>query len=152
PGPALTGDGLGPRLAMTLTIEQWAPSFAPLLMNGKPSGERMSTKLIDKLHAAGVVKMLQPLPNVDAVAGGVSEHEAAQAVIGVANALDDVYAVRDQVVVELDRIRHEQVCHVAIGRTMRLRHREMKLGAVDLQDHEPDRAPVLERLGEAEDV
>ena len=67
--------------AMTLTIEEWGPgkckltwnipdaklvltlaaaldgSFAPLLINGKPSGETMSIKLIDKLHAAGTVKM-----------------------------------------------------------------------------------------------
>ena len=67
--------------AMTLNIEQWgagkaklswripeanmvltivAPldgSFAPLLINGKPSGQTMSIKIIDKLHAAGVVKM-----------------------------------------------------------------------------------------------
>jgi hypothetical protein len=67
--------------AMTLTIEEWGPgkcklswhipdaklvltlvaaldgSFAPLLMNGKPSGQTMSVKLIDKLHAAGTVKV-----------------------------------------------------------------------------------------------
>jgi len=67
--------------AMTLEIEQWSPgrakltwriaqanmvltivstldgSFAPLLMNGKPSGETMSIKLIDRRHATGVVKM-----------------------------------------------------------------------------------------------
>jgi len=67
--------------AMTLQIEQWSPgkakltwhvaqanmvltivstldgSFAPLLLNGRPSGETMSIKLIDRRHATGVVKM-----------------------------------------------------------------------------------------------
>jgi hypothetical protein len=67
--------------AMTLTIDEWSPSkckltwritelkmvltlvatpdgsFAPLLVNGKPSGETMSIKFIDKRHAAGTVKM-----------------------------------------------------------------------------------------------
>ena len=67
--------------AMTLQIEQWSPgkakltwhvaqanmvltivsaldgTFAPLLLNGKPSGETMSIKLIDRRHATGVVKM-----------------------------------------------------------------------------------------------
>jgi len=67
--------------AMTLQIEQWSPgkakltwhvaqanmvltivsaldgTFAPLLMNGKPSGETMSIKVIDKRHSASVVKM-----------------------------------------------------------------------------------------------
>jgi hypothetical protein len=67
--------------AMTLTIEEWSPSkvkltwripdvkmvltlvsavdggYAPLLINGKPSGETMSIKLVDKRHAAGTVKM-----------------------------------------------------------------------------------------------
>jgi len=66
---------------MTLDIEQWSPgkakltwhvaqanmvltivsaldgTFAPLLLNGKPSGETMSIKLIDRRHATGVVKM-----------------------------------------------------------------------------------------------
>jgi len=32
-------------------------TFAPLLLNGKPSGETMSIKLIDRRHATGVVKM-----------------------------------------------------------------------------------------------
>jgi len=70
--------------AMTLKIEQWGPgkaklvwSFkgggmdgmsmslvssldgkdAPLLANGKPSGETMAIKLIDKLHSSTIVKM-----------------------------------------------------------------------------------------------
>jgi hypothetical protein len=67
--------------AMTLTIEEWSTSkakltwripeakivltlvsaldgsFAPLLLNSKPSGETMSIKLIDKRHAVGTVKM-----------------------------------------------------------------------------------------------
>jgi hypothetical protein len=67
--------------AMTLTVEEWSPgkakltwriteanlvltlvsaldgSYAPLLANGKPSGETMSIKLIDKRHTAGTVKM-----------------------------------------------------------------------------------------------
>ena len=67
--------------AMTLQIEQWSPgkakltwhvaqanmvltivsaldgTFAPLLLNGRPSGETMSIKLIDRRHATGVVKM-----------------------------------------------------------------------------------------------
>ncbi|HXU00418.1 MAG TPA: hypothetical protein VN903_05470 [Polyangia bacterium] len=67
--------------AMTLEIEQWSPgkakltwhipkanmeltlvtaldgSFAPLLMGGKPSGETMSIKIVDKLHTATIVKM-----------------------------------------------------------------------------------------------
>jgi hypothetical protein len=66
---------------MTLTIEEWSPgkakltwllaggktvltvasaldgSYAPLLINGKPSGETMSIKLVDKRHAVGTVKM-----------------------------------------------------------------------------------------------
>src|SRR4029079_17820931 len=67
--------------AMTMTIEQWAPgkakltyhikdppivltivsaldgSESPVLMNGKPSGETMAIKLVDKLHSVSVVKM-----------------------------------------------------------------------------------------------
>jgi hypothetical protein len=67
--------------AMTMTIEQWAPgkakltyhikdppivltivsaldgSESPVLMNGKPSGETMAIKLVDKLHSMTVVKM-----------------------------------------------------------------------------------------------
>jgi hypothetical protein len=67
--------------AMTLTIEAWGAgkgkltwnikepamaltilaamdgSEAPLLINGKPSGETMAIKLVDKLHANTVVKM-----------------------------------------------------------------------------------------------
>jgi hypothetical protein len=66
---------------MTLTIEAWAPgkakltwriadvklvltlvsaldgSEAPLLANGKPSGETMSIKMLDRLHSVGTVKM-----------------------------------------------------------------------------------------------
>ena len=66
---------------MTLTIEEWSPgrakltwriaeakmvltvesaldgSFAPLLVNGKPSGETMSIKIVDKRHTVGTVKM-----------------------------------------------------------------------------------------------
>jgi len=66
---------------MTLDIEQWSPgkakltwhiaqanmvltivlpldgTSAPLLINGKPSGETMSTKLVDKLHTTTIVKM-----------------------------------------------------------------------------------------------
>jgi hypothetical protein len=66
---------------MTLDIEQWSPgkakltwhiaqanmvltivlpldgTSAPLLINGKPSGETMSTKLVDKLHTSTIVKM-----------------------------------------------------------------------------------------------
>jgi hypothetical protein len=66
---------------MTLTVEEWGPgkakltwripeaklvltlvsaldgSFAPLLANGKPSGETMSIKMVDKLHFGGTVKM-----------------------------------------------------------------------------------------------
>ncbi len=67
--------------AMTMTIEQWAPgkakltyriqdppivltvasaldgSESPVLMNGKPSGETMAIKLLDKLHSSTIVKM-----------------------------------------------------------------------------------------------
>jgi hypothetical protein len=67
--------------AMSMTIEQWAPgkakltyriqdppivltivsaldgSESPVLMNGKPSGETMAIKLVDKLHSSTVVKM-----------------------------------------------------------------------------------------------
>ena len=67
--------------AMILTIEEWSPgkakltwriaqakmmltvvstldgSVAPLLINGKPSGEEMSIKVVDKLHTVGTVKM-----------------------------------------------------------------------------------------------
>ena len=69
--------------AMTLTIDSWGRgkakltydikikdtsmvltivsaldgSEAPVLMNGKPSGETMAIKLIDKLHSSTVVKM-----------------------------------------------------------------------------------------------
>lgn len=67
--------------AMTMTIDQWAPgkakltyhikdppivltivsaldgSESPVLMNGKPSGETMAIKLVDKLHSFTVVKM-----------------------------------------------------------------------------------------------
>jgi hypothetical protein len=66
---------------MTMKIEEWAPgkakltyhiknppivltivsaldgTEAPVLMNGKPSGETMAIKLIDKLHPSTVVKM-----------------------------------------------------------------------------------------------
>ena len=66
---------------MTLDIEEWSPgkakltwhiaqanmvltivlpldgTSAPLLINGKPSGETMSTKLVDKLHTTTIVKM-----------------------------------------------------------------------------------------------
>jgi hypothetical protein len=69
------------KAAMTMTIDQWAPgkakltyhikdppivltivsaldgSESPVLMNGKPSGETMAIKLIDKLHSSTVVKM-----------------------------------------------------------------------------------------------
>src|SRR3954471_8598113 len=65
--------------AMTMTIDQWAPgkgkltyriqdppivltiasaldgSESPVLMNGRPSGETMAIKLVDKLHSATVV-------------------------------------------------------------------------------------------------
>ena len=67
--------------AMSMTIEQWAPGKAkltyhikdppivltivsaldgtesPVLMNGKPSGETMAIKVLDKLHSSTVVKM-----------------------------------------------------------------------------------------------
>src|SRR5262245_53739081 len=67
--------------AMTLTIDEWGPnkvkltwrmaqpkmvltlvaaldgSEAPLLIDGKPSGETMAIKRIDNLHTAGTVKM-----------------------------------------------------------------------------------------------
>src|SRR6476469_8532056 len=67
--------------AMSMTIEQWAPgkakltyhikdppivltivsaldgSEAPVLMNGKPSGETMAIKMVDKLHSVTSVKM-----------------------------------------------------------------------------------------------
>jgi hypothetical protein len=67
--------------AMTMTIEQWAPgkarltyriqdppivltivsaldgSESPVLMNGKPSGETMAIKLVDRLHSSTIVKM-----------------------------------------------------------------------------------------------
>lgn len=67
--------------AMTLIIDEWSPgkckliwrmtaskmlmtlvsaadgSFAPLLIDGKPSGETMSIKLVDQRHAAGTAKM-----------------------------------------------------------------------------------------------
>ena len=66
---------------MTQDIEEWSPgkakltwhvaqanmvltivsaldgTFAPLLLNGKPSGETMSTKLVAKLHTTTIVKM-----------------------------------------------------------------------------------------------
>ena len=69
------------KLAMTLIIEEWSPgkakltwrmpdikmvmtivstmdgSPAPLLVNGKPSGQSMSIKLVDKRHAVTTVKM-----------------------------------------------------------------------------------------------
>jgi hypothetical protein len=32
-------------------------SYAPLLINGKPSGETMSIKIVDKRHATGTVKL-----------------------------------------------------------------------------------------------
>ena len=71
----------GGQPAMTMKIEEWAPgkakltyhikdppivltvlsaldgTEAPVLMNGKPSGETMAIKLIDKLHSSTVVKM-----------------------------------------------------------------------------------------------
>ena len=70
--------------AMTLTIEEWSPSkakltwripmskvvltrwclpldglnrYAPLLIDGKPSGETMSVRLVDKRHTVTTVKM-----------------------------------------------------------------------------------------------
>ena len=67
--------------AMSMTIEQWAPgkakltyhikeppivltivsaldgSESPVLMNGKPSGETMAIKRVDKLHSSTIVKM-----------------------------------------------------------------------------------------------
>lgn len=67
--------------AMTMKIEEWAPGKAkltyhikdpplvltvqssldgkdaPVLMNGKPSGETMAIKLVDKLHSSTEVKM-----------------------------------------------------------------------------------------------
>jgi hypothetical protein len=66
---------------MTMKIEQWEPGKAkltyhikdppivltvssaldgtetPVLMNGRPSGETMAIKLVDKLHSSTVVKM-----------------------------------------------------------------------------------------------
>jgi hypothetical protein len=69
------------KAVMTLTIEEWGPgkvkltwrisevnmvltlvatpdgSYAPLLVNGKPSGETMSIKMVDKRHATGTVKL-----------------------------------------------------------------------------------------------
>jgi hypothetical protein len=66
---------------MTMTIVQWSPgkakltyriqeppivltivsaldgSESPVLMNGKPSGETMAIKLVDKLHSSTIVKM-----------------------------------------------------------------------------------------------
>jgi len=69
------------RPAMSMTIEQWAPgkakltyhikdppivltivsaldgSEAPVLMNGKPSGETMAIKMVDSLHSSTIVKM-----------------------------------------------------------------------------------------------
>jgi hypothetical protein len=69
------------KLSMTLIIEEWSPgkakltwrlagaktvltvvstldgSYAPLLVNGKPSGETMSIKLVDKRHSVATVKM-----------------------------------------------------------------------------------------------
>jgi hypothetical protein len=66
---------------MTMKIEQWEPgkakltyhikdppivltvlsaldgTEAPVLMNGRPSGETMAIKLVDKLHSSTVVKM-----------------------------------------------------------------------------------------------
>ena len=43
---------------MELTIVSGADGKdAPLLLNGKPSGETMAIKLIDKLHSSTVIKM-----------------------------------------------------------------------------------------------
>src|SRR6478609_8569688 len=71
----------GGKPAMSMTIEQWAPgkakltyhikdppivltivsaldgSEAPVLMNGKPSGETMAIKMVDSLHSSTIVKM-----------------------------------------------------------------------------------------------
>jgi hypothetical protein len=73
--------GEGAKPAITLTIDEWGPgkakltwrltepqmvltlvsaldgSFAPLLVDGKPSGQTMSIKLIDKRHTVGTMKM-----------------------------------------------------------------------------------------------
>lgn len=68
------------KTAMTMTIEKWGDSAkliyhikdppivltiasaldgseSPVLMNGKPSGETMAIKLVDKLHSVTIVKM-----------------------------------------------------------------------------------------------
>src|SRR5262245_13821997 len=47
-----------PQANMVLTIVSTLDgSFAPLLINGKPSGETMAITMLDRRHAAGVVKM-----------------------------------------------------------------------------------------------
>ena len=74
--------------------------------DGRPRGVK---QVINMGEARGIAD-LQSLPNVDAVTVGVGEHKATQAVVGVAELLDDADAVRDQVVVKLGRIRHQHVC------------------------------------------
>ncbi len=46
----------GPKMALTL-VSALDGSEAPLLINGKPSGETMSIKLLDKRHTVATVKM-----------------------------------------------------------------------------------------------
>jgi hypothetical protein len=47
-----------PDVKMVLTLESALDgSFAPLLVDGKPSGQTMSIELVDKRHAAGAVKV-----------------------------------------------------------------------------------------------
>ena len=46
----------GPKMALTL-VSALDGSEAPLLINGKPSGETMSIKLLDKRHTVTTAKM-----------------------------------------------------------------------------------------------
>ena len=81
PSPAGVWVKKGTKTAMTMTIVKWSDSKAqitwdiksanivlslvssldgkdaPVLMNGKPSGETMAIKRVDKRHATTVVKM-----------------------------------------------------------------------------------------------
>jgi hypothetical protein len=77
---------------------------------------------------------LQPLADIDPVAVGVGEHEAAQAVVSVPQALHDADPVPGQVVVQLCRVCHQEVGNVAGAGPMVPGEGEVQFGCVPFED------------------
>src|SRR3954453_13984206 len=80
----------------------------------------------------------QALADIDAVAVGVGHDEAAQPVVGVAQAFDDPDPVRDQMLMQGRRIGHHEVRDVVVACPVALDQGEMHFRRVPPEDDEPD--------------